>query len=250
LSSYLMYRQRFFSFVVAHRSSRQLCQVVAQIHSSPSQFVKIQNTTLIIHPPITSERNMLKPTLLSLALIGFAIGVSAESANASLVSKVAVAASSIERVLDDRKPDVDIPERNANNDYVFPNTSSPTDSPAPSLTASPSASPNDEPVNPCTSNGDGSFGDTSSINVEVEYNYEMVTEPDADVGETLSNLESAISDLILGSSLVTCGSRRNLKVSLRQRKLQGELDGLVGLSSSPPDVLKTDKGKILRYHCI
>jgi len=148
-----------------------------------------------------------------------------------------------------------IPERNQNDDgYVAPPVPAPsvtsapvpsvTSAPVPSVTSAPVPSVTSAPVpsvspaptsDPCTSNEDGSFGNTSGDVIEIKYDYEMVTVANTDIAYTLSELEKSIADAVLGSSYVTCGINRNLAAGLRRRQLT-----IIGMNSEPEERITGD----------
>ena len=90
-------------------------------------------------------------------------------------------------------------------------------------------------LDPCSSNGDGSFGNISTEAIEIKYDYEMVTVASANIEDTLSKLEDAISAAILGSSFLTCGINRNLAAGLRQKK-----ETITGISSKANEKITED----------
>ncbi len=90
-------------------------------------------------------------------------------------------------------------------------------------------------LDPCSSNGNGSFGDSSTDAIEIKYDYEMVTVTSADIEDTLSKVEAAISAAILNSSFLTCEINRNLAAGLRQKK-----ESITGMSSKPNEKITED----------
>lgn len=204
---------------------------------------------------------MLKFNLLPLTLAAIALCILLESVHAvnlkSYVTEEDRLLNDREYYLDDTsRPDVDggvnsdptisptqattvNPTANPNaNPVATPAvTPSPTSSPIATsavTTQSPASSPIATPTtddggtnsdDPCADNGNGVFGNSSSDNVIIDYDYEMVTLENADVTATLLQLEDAIAALIVGSSYVTC-----LAPNLRRRKL-----ALTGLSTDPKD---------------
>lgn len=84
-------------------------------------------------------------------------------------------------------------------------------------------------IDPCSDNGNGTFGDTNGDAYELTYFYEMVTTPGSDVSSMLASLESSIADAVLSSTLMVC-ARRKL---VRKRRTEGS--SLVGIASSPAD---------------
>lgn len=84
-------------------------------------------------------------------------------------------------------------------------------------------------IDPCSDNGNGTFGNTNGDAYELTYFYEMVTTPGSDASSVLASLESSIANTVLSSTLMGC-VRRKL---IRKRRTEGT--SLVGISSSPAD---------------
>lgn len=84
-------------------------------------------------------------------------------------------------------------------------------------------------IDPCSDNGNGTFGNTNGDAYELTYFYEMVTTPGSDASSVLESLESSIASTVLSSTLMAC-ARRKL---IRKRRTEGT--SLVGISSSPAD---------------
>lgn len=120
----------------------------------------------------------------------------------------------------------------------FPTMSSPAASPPSTAPVSGTSPTNSIPIpDPCTDNNDGSFGISSGDGYEIAYLYEMVSLPGSDILNALAGLEAVISNAVLSSSLLSCGTRRKF---IRTRRAQGS--SIIGISSFPSDSV-TENGK-------
>jgi hypothetical protein len=117
----------------------------------------------------------------------------------------------------------DNPWKTVDDNSVIVNPSTPTETPI---------------IDPCSDNGNGTFGNTNGDAYELTYFYEMVSAPGSDVSSTLASLESTIASAVLSSSLLSCVRRRNL---VRKRRTEGT--SLVGIASYPADSV-TGEGKL------